>query len=137
MNNREHAFLWLALAVALLLSISGFWLRTGNERVNKTVVPVADYYLFEKSAQTSSLSMDQVLTDLKASGVKTIAVKETTLRGLAARGRLISPLLLIFAMLLVHTSLMSGQLSANSPILPKLVLPIWSLPSNQLKQPIF
>lgn len=86
MNNREHAFLWLALAVALLLSITGFLLRTGNESMNNTVVTAADYQLFEKSAQSSSRSIDQVLVDLKASGVKTIAVKETTLRGLAARG---------------------------------------------------
>ena len=86
MNNREHAFLWLALIAALLLSISGFMLRTSNESMNKTVVTVADYQLFEKSAQSSSASMDQVLADLKDSGVKTIAVKETTLRALAARG---------------------------------------------------
>ncbi|HPF20403.1 MAG TPA: DUF5693 family protein, partial [Syntrophomonas sp.] len=86
MNNREHAFLWLALAVALLFSITGFWLRISNESMNNTLVTVADYQLFEKGAQSSSLSMDEVLADLKASGVKTIAVKETTLRGLAARG---------------------------------------------------
>ena len=86
MNNREHAFLWLTLIAALLLSISGFMLRTSNEGMNKTVVAVADYQLFEKSAQSSSVSIDQVLADLKDSGVKTIAVKETTLRAVAARG---------------------------------------------------
>jgi hypothetical protein len=86
MKNREHAFLWLALVVTLLLSMTGLGLRTGNERLNKTVVTTADYQLFEKSAQASNVPMDKVLTDLKASGVKTIAVKETTLRGLAARG---------------------------------------------------
>jgi hypothetical protein len=86
MKNREHAFLWLALVVTLLLSMTGFGLRTGNERLNKTVVTTADYQLFEKSAQASNVPMDKVLTDLKASGVKTIAVKETTLRGLAGRG---------------------------------------------------
>ena len=86
MKNRVNAFLWFALVVTLLLSMSGFILRTSNERLNKTVVTTADYQLFEKSAQASNVPMDKVLTKLKASGVKTIAMKETTLRGLAARG---------------------------------------------------
>jgi len=86
MKNREHAFLWLALTAALLLSLSGFILRTGNESINNVVVTAADYQLFEKSAQSSSVSIDEVLVKLQYSGVKTIAVKETTLRVLAARG---------------------------------------------------
>lgn len=86
MKNREHAFLWLALTAALLLSLSGFILRTGNESINNVVVTAADYQLFEKSAQSSSVAIDEVLANLQASGVKTIAIKETTLRVLAARG---------------------------------------------------
>lgn len=86
MKNREQAFLWLALALALLLSLSGFILRTGNESRNNVVMAVADYQLFAKSAQSSSVSIDEVLTALKDSGVKVMAVKETTLRGLAANG---------------------------------------------------
>ncbi|HWQ75765.1 MAG TPA: DUF5693 family protein [Syntrophomonas sp.] len=88
MKRRRYVFLWLALAVTLLLSMSGFILRTSNEKMNNSVVTVADYQLFEKSALASNRSVDEVLEKLKDAGVKDIAVKETTLRGLAARGEI-------------------------------------------------
>lgn len=46
MKNR----LWIGLLVALLLSMQGFLLRTGNEAQNKTVITAAEYQLFEKNA---------------------------------------------------------------------------------------
>ena len=86
MKNRLRTVLWIALIVALLLSMQGFLLRTSNERQNMTVITAAEYQLFEKSAQTSNIPMDKVLQRLQDQGVKTIAVKETTLRDLAGRG---------------------------------------------------
>lgn len=86
MKNRLRIVLWIALLGALLLSMQGFLLRTANEAQNKTLITAAEYQLFEKSAQTSNVPMEQVLQRLHDQGVNTIAVKETTLRALAARG---------------------------------------------------
>lgn len=86
MKNRLRIGLWIALFIALIMSAQGLLLRTGNESVNNQVIAAAEYQLFEKSAQNASLSMDSVLQRLQQQGVKTIAVKETTLRDLSARG---------------------------------------------------
>jgi len=86
MKTSLRNLLWIALLITLVLSLQGFLLRTGNEAQNKRVITAAEYQLFEKSAQASNVSMDSVLARLKHNGVQSIAVKETSLRSLAARG---------------------------------------------------
>ncbi len=97
MNKRWRMLLWAGLILALLLSMQGILLRTANERQNKTVITAAEYQLFEKSAQASNVPMDTVLQRLQANGVKTIAVKETSLRTLAGRGEVYLSTLADFA----------------------------------------
>lgn len=86
MKNRWRIILWIALFVTLLLSMPGFLLRTGNERVNKQLITAAEYQLFAQSARASNVPVDTVLQRLQDKGVKTIAVRETTLRDLSGRG---------------------------------------------------
>lgn len=88
MKNRLRMVLWIALLITLIMSCQGFLLRTGNEKINNRVVLTAEYQLFEKNAQTASLSMDSVLQRLQQQGAKTITVKETTLRDLSGRGEI-------------------------------------------------
>lgn len=86
MKNRWRIILWIALLVALLLSMPGFLLRTSNENANMNLITAADYQLFAQSARISNLPVDTVLQRLQDKGVKTIAVRESTLRDLSARG---------------------------------------------------
>lgn len=84
--------LWILLGLTLILSSSGIILRVGNEQQNKNVVTVADYREFEKTANAASMDLDKILDRLEDAGVKTVAVKETSLRDLAYDGRVyISP----------------------------------------------
>ena len=78
--------LWVLLIVTLVLSYSGIQLRTGNEANNKTVVTAVDYREFQRSANSAHMDLDEVLQRLQASGVKTVAVNEVTLRDLAYQG---------------------------------------------------
>lgn len=84
MNTRK--ILWALLAVTLILSFSGIQLRMANESKNKAVTTVLDYREFEKTANLSNRNMDNILEKFKASGVNTIAVKETTLKSMADNG---------------------------------------------------
>ncbi|CFX11479.1 Uncharacterized [Syntrophomonas zehnderi OL-4] len=86
MKNRLRVVLWITLLVALLLSMQGFILRTANEAQNKTLITAAEYQLFEKNAEISNMPINEVLKRLEDQGVNAIAVKETSLRDLAARG---------------------------------------------------
>lgn len=76
------------LGLTLVLSGSGIYLRVSNESQNKTVVTVADYREFWKTAHAANMDLDEILADLKKAGVNTIAVKETSLRDLAYNGDL-------------------------------------------------
>lgn len=122
MKNHLRIGLWIALFLTLIMSGQGFLLRTGNESRNNQVITAAEYQLFEKSAQTASLTMDSVLQRLQQQGVKTMAVKETTLRDLAARGEVyIQPLGEFTAFTKLHDPAVWTQLSktiGKQPISP-------------------
>lgn len=79
-------WLWILLALTLVLSYGGVQLRTGNEAINKTVVTAIDYREFQRSANTANMDMDQVLERLQEKGVNSIAVSEVTLRDMAYNG---------------------------------------------------
>jgi len=72
--------------MTLVLAFTGINIRMSNEARNKNVITVADYGEFQKTASMAQRDMDDILQELKESGVKTIAVNEVTLRDLANRG---------------------------------------------------
>jgi hypothetical protein len=86
MRINTKSVLWTLLILTLVLSFSGIYIRMTNEAKNKTVITVADYGEFKKSANLSHRDMNDVLQKLKDSGVGTIAVGEVTLRDLANNG---------------------------------------------------
>ncbi|MGI6467594.1 MAG: hypothetical protein GXZ09_08290 [Syntrophomonadaceae bacterium] len=85
-QNRLKWLLWVGLGLFLLLSYSGWQLRTGIEANNQRLITVADYREISRSAATANVSMDMVLNDLRANGVEHIGLKETSLRELAFKG---------------------------------------------------
>ncbi|HEX3011102.1 MAG TPA: DUF5693 family protein, partial [Syntrophomonadaceae bacterium] len=86
MRINTKSVLWTLLILTLALSFSGIYIRMTNEARNKTVITVADYGEFKKSAYLSHRNLDDVLQKLKNSRVKTVAVNEVTLRDLANDG---------------------------------------------------
>ncbi|MEN6328383.1 MAG: DUF5693 family protein, partial [Syntrophomonas sp.] len=80
--------LWILLGLTLILSGSGIYLRVSNENQNKTVVTVADYREFWKTAHAANMDLDETLARLKKAGVNTIALKEITLGDMAYNGDL-------------------------------------------------
>ena len=82
-------FLWVLLALTLVLSYSGIQLRTSNEANNKAVVTAIDYREFQRSANSANMDLNDVLQRLKQGGVNTVALSEVTLRDLAYTGDLV------------------------------------------------
>lgn len=80
--------LWILLGLTLILSGSGIYLRVSNEIQNQTVVTVADYREFWKTAHAANMDLDEILARLKEAGVNTVALKEISLRDLAYNGDL-------------------------------------------------
>ncbi len=78
--------LWSGLLLFLVLSYSGWQLRTGIEANNQRLITVADYREMSRSAATANVPMDSVLNRLKDNGVRHIGLKETSLRELAMKG---------------------------------------------------
>lgn len=78
--------LWGGLFLFLLLSFSGWQLRTGIEAHNQCLITVADHREMSRSAAAANVSMDNVLKRLQDNGVNHIGVKETSLRELAFQG---------------------------------------------------
>lgn len=79
-------WLWVLLALTLILSYSGIQLRTGNEAINKQVVTVVDYRDFQRTANAANMDLDEVLQRCQENGVRSVAVSEVTLRDLAYNG---------------------------------------------------
>ena len=87
MNNHKLKWLlWGGLLLFLVLSYSGWQLRTGIEANNQRLITVADYREMSRSAATANVSMDSVLERLQNNGVRHIGLKETSLRELAFQG---------------------------------------------------
>jgi len=82
-------FLWVLLALTLVLSYSGVKLRTSIEANNKAVVTAIDYREFQRTANSANMNLDDVLQRLKQGGVNTVALSEVTLRDLAYDGNLL------------------------------------------------
>ncbi|MCR4435677.1 MAG: DUF5693 family protein [Clostridiales bacterium] len=76
MQNGLKQVLWLSLAISLLLVATGPKIRLINEYLNRSVIPVADYGEFAAAVGTSGADMENVLEQLKSSGVLTMAVRE-------------------------------------------------------------
>ncbi|MEQ8201965.1 MAG: DUF5693 family protein [Syntrophomonadaceae bacterium] len=85
-HGKSTRWLWVLLALTLILSYGGVQLRTTNEAQNKNVVTTIDYREFERSANSANLDMDNVLARLQEKGVSSVAVSEITLRDLAYNG---------------------------------------------------
>lgn len=79
-------WLWVLLAVTLVLSSGGLRLRAGNEALNKNVLTTFDYREFLRSANSANTDMNEVLQRLQDNQVKYAAVGEVTLRDLAYNG---------------------------------------------------
>lgn len=86
MKINIKSMLWTLLAVTLVLSLSGIYIRMSNEARNQTVITVVDYGEFNKNANLAHQDINDILSKLKDSGVKTVAVNEVTLRDLANNG---------------------------------------------------
>ncbi|WP_054695014.1 DUF5693 family protein [Syntrophomonas palmitatica] len=86
MGKRGRLVLWVLLVVTLALAGSGAYLRISNEEKNKNIVTAVDYREFLKMCNAGNADIDQVLTRLKSAGVKTVGVKEVSLRDLAYTG---------------------------------------------------
>ena len=87
MNNHKLKWLlWGGLLLFLVLSYSGWQLRTGIEANNQRLITVADYREMSRSAATANVSMGSVLERLQNNGVRHIGLKETSLRELAFQG---------------------------------------------------
>jgi phosphate/sulfate permease len=85
-NHKLKWLLWGGLLLFLVLSYSGWQLRTGIEANNQRLITVADYREMSRSAATANVSMDSVLERLQNNGVRHIGLKETSLRELAFQG---------------------------------------------------
>lgn len=85
-EQRPKRLLWAGLFLFLLLSCSGWQLRTGIEADNQRLITVADHREMSRSAAAANVSMDNVLKRLRDNGVNHIGVKETSLRELAFQG---------------------------------------------------
>jgi hypothetical protein len=88
MRGKIKIILWVCLILSLLLMYSGFALRFANEKNNNSVVTVADYKEFKRSADKAHMGMGEILRELKDGGVKTLGVKELTLEDLAYKGEI-------------------------------------------------
>ena len=88
MSVNGKRLLWLLLAVTLVLSWSGAYLRFSNERNNQTVVTAVDYLELQKMADSAAMDLDTVLDRLQAAGVHTLGVKEISLRQMAGNGQI-------------------------------------------------
>lgn len=86
LNKNFIGVLWVLLALTLVFSYSGVKLRMSNEANNKSVMTVIDYREFVRSADSANMDLDDVLSRLQQSGVKTVALNEVTLRDLAYEG---------------------------------------------------
>ena len=87
MNKMLKRILWILLAVSILLSFNGIFLRISNERNNRAVVPVIDYKLFSRVANNAGTGMDEVLKQFKESGVETVGVREIMVEDLCYDGK--------------------------------------------------
>ncbi len=86
MGKTGRLVLWVLLVVALALAGSGAYLRISNEEQNKNLVTAVDYREFWKMCNAGNINIDQVLSQLKSAGIKTVGVKEISLRDLAYTG---------------------------------------------------
>jgi len=93
MSVRGKRLLWLMLAITLILSCGGVYLRLSNEQHNKTVVTAVDYLELQKMADSAAMDLDPILDRLQAAGIHTLGVKEISLRQMAGNGQIyLSPL---------------------------------------------
>ncbi|WP_061212819.1 DUF5693 family protein [Syntrophomonas wolfei] len=88
MRNRWLISGWFFLLLTLLLAGGGLWLRVSNENQNRAVITVIDYREFWKTADAADMELDEVLKQLKESGVTHVGIKETSLRDLAYSGEI-------------------------------------------------
>lgn len=86
MKRKATLLIWILLLVTLIGSAGGFGLRFGNETRNQTVITAIDYREFAKTANFASRDLQSVLTELQRAGIRSVAVKETTVKDLSERG---------------------------------------------------
>jgi hypothetical protein len=88
MKNLHQKVIWGLLLLCLVLAGGSFLLRYHNEAANRTIVNIADYREFHLMAMKANRNIDEVITQLKAAGVQSIALKEVSLRDMYTQGRL-------------------------------------------------
>lgn len=79
---------WGLIIITLILASGSFSLRYKNEAQNKNITTVVDYREFWKSSNASGRDVFDTLAELKNQGIKTVSVKEMTLRDLAYSGEI-------------------------------------------------
>lgn len=82
----KNTILILCIVIGLLAGIGSFVKRYVAEAHNRRVEVVIDYADAQALANTTSQAMDDVLTQLRRSGVTTVAITEDTLSTLASNG---------------------------------------------------
>ncbi|NLW92223.1 MAG: hypothetical protein GXY34_11580 [Syntrophomonadaceae bacterium] len=87
MNVNVKRLLWILLAVTLVLSCSGAYLRLTNEKNNKTVVTAVDYLELQKMADSAAMDLEPILDRLQKAGINTLGIKELSLRQMAYNGQ--------------------------------------------------
>lgn len=83
-------FLWILVAAAVLLSLGIAWQRMSLERGQTTVELVYDYKALEHAAKHSEREVSDLLAELKASGVTTIAIPPFSLLEGALQGEILA-----------------------------------------------
>jgi len=75
MRKEFTTFLWILLAVDLLLLFPGFKTRVSNENSDRSIVTAAGFEEFSRTAGTSGAYAGDLLERLKSSGVRAVAVR--------------------------------------------------------------
>lgn len=83
------AYVWVGLAISLILSLFGVYKRNKVESHNKSVCIAAEYDTVAAFAAAQGISVPQALNLLKQDGLRGVVLSDDTIGSLASDGRLV------------------------------------------------